>query len=134
MTRGRADMDVISERCPYVLGRSPERGGSGAPGPATARGVFHGIVASSNHAWGDGGLSGRSVLVQGVGSVGRLLATLLSEAGATVLVADADENRARNVGAEVGGTVVPPNDVIETTCDVYAPCAIGGVLSAVTIP
>jgi leucine dehydrogenase len=134
MNTGQADMDVISERCPYVLGRSPEAGGSGDPGPATARGVFHGIVASCTHAWGGGALAGRSVLVQGVGSVGHLLAQLLREAGASVLVADANATRARDVGEDVGGTVIPPADVIGTACDVYAPCAIGGVLSAETIP
>jgi leucine dehydrogenase len=134
MNTGQADMDVISERCPYVLGRSPERGGSGDPGPATARGVFHGIAASAAHVWGDAGLAGRSVLVQGVGSVGSLLARLLRDAGASVLVADADATRAGDVGAEVGGTVIPPADVIGTACDVYAPCAVGGVLSAVTVP
>src|SRR5262245_37739246 len=36
-----ADMDVIAERHRNVYCRSPENGGSGDPGPYTARGVFH---------------------------------------------------------------------------------------------
>jgi leucine dehydrogenase len=134
MNTGQADMDVIWERCPHVLGRSPQRGGSGDPGDATAIGVFHGIVASLLHLDGDATLAGRSVLIQGVGSVGRRLATLLHAAGASVRVADADPARASAVAHEVGGTVVPPGEVIGTVADVYAPCAVGGVLSAGSIP
>jgi leucine dehydrogenase len=134
MNTGQADMDVIFERCPHVFGRSPQRGGSGDPGLATAQGVFHGIEASLAHVRAGGGLAGRSVLVQGVGSVGRRLAVLLREAGAAVMVSDADADRARSVGKEVAGAVIPPPDVVGTTCDVYSPCAVGGVLSAVTVP
>ena len=81
-----ADMDVIGERTPYVFCRSVERGGSGDPGPHTARGVFHGIRASMRHAFGSDELAGRSILVQGVGHVGERLAEQLANAGARVLV------------------------------------------------
>ena len=69
-----ADMDVIGERTPYVCCRSPENGGSGDPGPATAVGVFHGIRASVARVFGSDSLAGRSVLVQGLGDVGARLA------------------------------------------------------------
>ena len=86
-----ADMDVIAERCSYVFSRSAENGGSGNPGPFTARGVYHGIRASCAHAFGSDDLTGRSVLVQGVGSVGAALADLLAADGATLLLSDVDE-------------------------------------------
>ena len=76
-----ADLDVIEEVCPHVFGNS---GGSGEPGPFTARGVFHGIRASVAHADGSPVLERKTVLVQGVGSVGARLAALLAEAGADV--------------------------------------------------
>ncbi|HWO71118.1 MAG TPA: Glu/Leu/Phe/Val dehydrogenase dimerization domain-containing protein [Actinomycetota bacterium] len=134
MNTGCADMDVIGERTEHVLGRSPERGGSGEPSPATARGVFHGIRAAALHAFGSDDLAGRSVLVQGVGAVGGRLADLLAEAGAKVLVSDVDPGRARAVAQRVGGVEVAPADAVGTECDVFAPCATGGVLSAETIP
>ena len=128
------DMDVIAERAPgHVFCRSPAHGGSGSPAPSTARGVLHGIGAAAGHALGRG-LDGLTVLVQGAGGVGGELCRLLGAAGARVLVTDLDAGRARRAAAAAGGSVVPPEDALETACDVYAPCALGGTLSAETIP
>lgn len=129
-----ADLDVIAEVSPRVFGRSVEAGGSGNPGPATARGVFYGIRASLAQASGSADLGGRTVLVQGVGSVGARLAELLAEAGATVLVTDVAAGRAAALAERLGAGVVAPDEALETECDVYAPCATGGTLSAATIP
>jgi leucine dehydrogenase len=134
MNTGQADMDVIGERTSHVLGRSPEAGGSGDPAPGTARGVFHGIVATAGRVFGSDDLSGRSVLVQGVGSVGSRLVELLREAGATLVVADVDPARAKETAERVEAATVDAEAVVGTECDVYAPCATGGVLSAATIP
>lgn len=134
MNTAPPDFDVMAETCPYVFGRSPEHGGSGEPGPTTARGVFFGIRASLAHAVGSPELEGRTVLVQGVGSVGSRLAELLAEAGASVLVSDVAEDRAREVAERIRGRVVRAEDALATECDVYAPCATGSTLSAETIP
>lgn len=129
MNTGEADMDVIWERTKYVFGRSAATGGSGNPAGPTAVGVLRGIRASLSHLYGSDGLSGRAVLVQGAGGVGAQLAEHLAQAGASVLVADIDDARAQAVAARIGGAVVAADHVIETECDVYAPCAIGGVLN-----
>jgi glutamate dehydrogenase/leucine dehydrogenase len=126
-----ADLDVVAERCPWVYGTTAAGGNSGR---GTARGVLHGIRASAEHAFGSPDLSGRTVLVQGVGSVGHDLARYLSDDGAHVLVADVDEERARKVAADTGAGVVAAADVPGCECDVYAPCAVGGVLDAESIP
>jgi leucine dehydrogenase len=122
-----ADLDVVAERCRWVYGTS---GAGGNSGRGTARGVLHGIRASVEHAFGSAGLEGRTVLVQGCGSVGADLARALAAEGATVLVSDVDAERARATGF----AVVAPDAAIGTDCDVYAPCAVGGTLSAATIP
>ena len=122
-----ADLDVIAETCPHVFGHSA---GSGEPGPFTARGVFHGIRATVAHADGSPDLAGKTVLVQGVGSVGARLAAALAEDGADVLVTDVDGDRARQVAGHIGARAVDAAEAIETVCDVYAPCATGGTLSA----
>ena len=129
-----ADLDVMAEICPYVFGRSIAHGGSGEPGPHTARGVFHGIRATAEHTLGSPSLEGRTVLVQGVGSVGARLAELLAEAGARVLVTDVADERAVRVAERIRASVVPPEEAVEAECDIYAPCATGGTLSAETIP
>jgi glutamate dehydrogenase/leucine dehydrogenase len=122
-----ADLDIVRERCQWVYGTT---GASGNSGRGTAIGVLHGIRAAVEHVFGSPDLTGRSVLVQGAGSVGQDLARLLEAEGATVLVSDIDEARA----AEAGGAVVPARDALTTDCDVYSPCAVGGTLNAETIP
>jgi leucine dehydrogenase len=127
---GEADMDVLGERTEHVFCRSSANGGSGDPSIHTALGVFHGIRASLAHALGSDELAGRTVLVQGTGSVGAKLTRLLLDAGAVVLVSDVDEERARATGAQP----VDPEGALELECDVYAPCALGATLDATTIP
>lgn len=131
---GESDMDVIAERTDHVFGRSQAKGGAGDPGPFTAVGVFHGLKASVAHVYGSDDLSGRTVLVQGVGSVGAALAELLGRDGAVVLVADVDAKRAETVAAAVGGSAIEAEQAIATECDVYAPCALGATLSAESVP
>jgi leucine dehydrogenase len=134
LNTGEADMDTISERTEFAFGLSQANGGAGDPGRYTALGVLHGIRASLAHALGDPDLGGRTVLVQGAGSVGSALAELLADAGAFVLVADVDAERAAMVAATARGVTVAADEVIGTDCDVYAPCALGGTLSTVTVP
>jgi leucine dehydrogenase len=120
------DMDTIGERTEHVFCKSVANGGSGSTAPATAVGVFHGIRASVRHALGSD-LAGVRVVVQGFGAVGSLLAQQLAEAGAEVLVSDIDPTRVD------GFETVDPADVIGTECDVYAPCAMGGTITATTV-
>jgi leucine dehydrogenase len=127
----QADLDVVAERCPWVYGTT----GAGVnSGVGTARGVLHGIRASVEHVFGSADLDGRSVLVQGVGAVGHDLVRLLSEDGARVLVSDVDDQRAAAVASEVGGGVVPAEEALTAECDVFSPCAVGGILDAESIP
>jgi leucine dehydrogenase len=129
-----ADLDVIAERCPYVYGRSEANGGAGDSGRGTARGVYHGIRASLRHAFGSDDPARRSVLVQGVGSVGGRVARALAADGAELLLSDVEADRVSALAAELGARVVAPGAVAGEPCDLYAPCAVGAVLSARTIP
>lgn len=126
------DMATIAGETRFVHGV----GGSGVadPGPYTARGVFAAMEAVARRLWGDSDLAGRRVLIQGVGDVGEPLARHLREAGAELVFSDVDEARAGALAAELGATMVPPPEVYGAPCDVFAPCAIGGVLSAETVP
>jgi leucine dehydrogenase len=132
---GPEDMDVIAETgSPYIFGRTAGAGGSGDSGLPTALGVFHGIGVACEHRFGSPSLSGKRVLVQGIGSVGRPLARRLVDAGAELLCADVDRQTLRRARTELGAEVVPPERAFETPCDVFAPCALGGILNAETIP
>ena len=133
MNTSAEDMDVIAEVCPYVFCKTDAAGGSGATAPDTAVGVFHGIRAACRFAFGSDDLHGRSVLVQGAGGVGRPLIAQLQRAGAMVIAADIDPTRL--AGLQVDGVgVVELENALTTACDVFAPCATGGVLNDRSIP
>ena len=122
-----ADLDVVAETCPWVYGTTGRGGNSGR---GTARGALHAIRAAVEHAFGSPELDGRTVLVQGAGAVGGLLARELTDAEARVLVSDVDESRAAATGCET----VPPEQALEAEVDIYSPCAVGGTLNAESIP
>lgn len=130
-----ADMDVIAETgAPYVFSRTLAAGGAGDPGPFTARGVLAGIEVVCDRLFGEQSVKGRRVLVQGAGDVGAKLIGYLGEAGAEVLFSEVDEGAIQHFRDELGVEYVPPEAVYTTECDVFAPCALGGVLNADTIP
>jgi leucine dehydrogenase len=134
MNTGPPDMDVIAERCSTVLGRTEANGGSGTSAPNTAVGVFHGIRAAAAHAFGSDELDGRTIAVQGLGAVGEPLSRMLAEAGARLTLADVDDVRAKELGEELEADVTGADRIAEAPCDVFSPCATGGVLNAETIP
>jgi len=130
-----ADMDIIAEAgAPYVFAQTSAAGGSGDPGPFTARGVLAGIKVVCEHLFDDASLKARRVLVQGAGDVGGNLIKYLRESGAQVLFSDVDEGIVRSFRDGFGLEFVPPQAVYAMECDIFAPCALGAVLNANTIP
>jgi leucine dehydrogenase len=129
---GVGDMDVIAEETDHVVGTSD---GLGDPSPITAHGVFHGIRACVEHTYGRDSLSDRHVAVQGIGKVGGRLAELLAERGATVTVTDTSEEALEEFVATYDDAErVATDDIYDVSCDVFAPCAMGGVIDDETIP
>ena len=128
-----ADMAVVASQTRYVHGVNADRTTTVDPGPFTALGVFHGIRAAVTRVFGSQDLAGIRVLIQGVGDVGEPLAGILSDAGASVMVSDVDDSRARKVAEGIGAKVVEPEGVYTTECDVFTPCAVGGVLNRETV-
>jgi leucine dehydrogenase len=128
------DMNWIRRETTYVTGASTYTGGSGDPSPVTAWGVFHGIRACLEVVYGNPDVAGRTVAIQGAGSVGYHLARYLHEGGARLIFTDISERRLARVTGEFGGSVVDGDDFYSASCDVLAPCAIGGILNAATIP
>ncbi|HVR44800.1 MAG TPA: Glu/Leu/Phe/Val dehydrogenase dimerization domain-containing protein [Thermoanaerobaculia bacterium] len=128
------DMDLIDRvAAGRAFSRTPAAGGKGSSAPPTALGVFSAIEAACEVVFGGTSLEGRTVLVQGAGSVGGLLIERLARAGATVLFTDVDAERIAAWRAR-GFRFVPPEGAISSDCDVLAPCAVGGVLHHGTIP
>lgn len=129
------DMDIIAETgAPYVFCRTPAAGGSGDSGPITALGVFTGIQVACEHVFGDASLKDRRILVQGAGSVGTTLIDYLRRSGAVVIFSDVADDAIRHFRDGLGLEFVPAENVYTTQCDIFAPCALGGVLDADSIP
>lgn len=125
------EIDWIAKQTSYVIGTSAN---GGDPADMTALGVFEGIRAALRHRTGSDQLSGVTVAIQGVGHVGYALCQQLTAAGARLVVADIlGDNIARAV-TEFGADVMPPDQIHRTAADVFAPCALGGVLDDSTIP
>ena len=129
------DMRYIREETSYVSGL-PKSGGNagGDPSPLTALGVHLGIEAAVRQRLGADSLEGIRVAVQGVGHVGLHLCRLLHAAGAKLVVADVNRDNLRKASAEVPATVVPATEILYSDVDVLAPCALGNILTSVTIP
>lgn len=130
----QADMDVLRRETPYVTGASRGLGGCGDPSPMTARGVLRAMQAAARWLWGEPSLAGRVVVVAGVGKVGRSLARMLVDEGAAVQVADVDPAAVARATRELGVEAVAPEAAHQVSCDVFAPCALGGVLDEATVP
>ncbi len=129
-----ADMKTVRERTSYVAGLDAEPGKAGGdPSPWTSLGVFESMKAAAGITFRSD-LAGSTVAVQGIGNVGLGLCRLLREAGAKLIVADIDDDRVAALAHELGAAVVGVHDIFKVGADIFAPCALGGILDHRTIP
>lgn len=126
-----ADMDFVHMETKNVAGLA---GLSGDPSPVTAHGVFRAIQASAKERWGSDDLSTKTVSLQGAGHVGYYVAKELHAAGAKLVVTDIDAERVKQVVAEFGARSVAPDEICGVQADIFAPCALGGIINDKTIP
>ncbi|HYV14362.1 MAG TPA: Glu/Leu/Phe/Val dehydrogenase [Pyrinomonadaceae bacterium] len=126
-----ADMEITRLETQYVAGLA---GQSGDPSPSTARGVFRAIQASSRFVWDTDDLSGRTVAIQGCGNVGYNLAKWLHDSGAKLIVTDVNSANLARVAGEFAAETVQPQEIFNVQADIFAPCALGGVINDQTIP
>lgn len=128
------DLKHVRAETPYVTGLPEAWGGLGDTSILTGLTVYLGMKAAAEAVWGSDSLAGRRVLVQGAGKVGTHLMEHLEAEGAELLVADVVGESARWASERFNASIVPPEDVFDTECDIYSPNALGAVLSDETIP
>jgi leucine dehydrogenase len=124
-----ADIAVMAERTTHVVGLPRELGGMGDPSPVTARGVEAAIRACCRRRLRSDELGGVHVAVIGLGHVGSHLARNLAAAGAELTVSDIDPRR-RAVADALAARWIDPEIEVVAECDVLAPCALGGTITA----
>jgi leucine dehydrogenase len=128
------DMELILSESRWVTGVSPAHGGSGDPSPVTAFGCLQGMKAALNWKFGSPSFEGRSVAVQGLGSVGYHLAKYLQREGAKIFAADIDSDAVDRAVEDFSVEATPVGEILQVECDVVAPCALGAMLNADSIP
>ncbi|MGY6645668.1 MAG: Glu/Leu/Phe/Val family dehydrogenase [Salinarimonas sp.] len=131
---GVQDMEHVRETTRHVAGLARGAHASGDPSPTTARGIFDGLRRAVAQRLKRDDLTGLHVAVQGLGHVGWYLCTHLHNAGAKLIVSDIDVTRVERAVSEFGATACPPQDILAVEADVLAPCALGAVLNARSIP
>ena len=126
-----ADMDFVHMETEYVAGLENR---SGDPSPVTARGVFRAIQASARARWGSENIEGRTVVLQGLGNVGYFLCRELHTAGAKLIVTDIDPHRVKRTVQQFEAKAVEPDAIYSQKGDIFAPCALGGIINDDTLP
>ena len=131
---GPADLDIIYQETDYVVGISESYGSSGNPSPVTAFGVYRAMMRTAKEVFGDDSLEGKTVAIQGCGSVAYSLCEYLHEAGAKMIVTDINEEAVERVVNDFGAEKVGVDEIFEVEADIFAPCALGAILNDTTIP
>ncbi|GIE35642.1 leucine dehydrogenase [Actinoplanes italicus] len=124
---GPDDMEIIGDRTDHVLCRSADSS------PGTAAGAVAALRAVVADRFGSPSLEGRSCAVLGVGRVGTHLVESLTAAGARVIASDVDASR-RTAVESLGATWTDPRGCLTAEVDVLVPAALGGLLTAATVP
>jgi leucine dehydrogenase len=132
---GRDDMDIVRRETRFVGGVSTALGGSGDPSPVTAYGVYLAMLACAEETWREHSLRGRRVAVQGAGKVGyHLIKHLVEDGGAEVIVADVDVDAVARAVRDFGVQTAAADRIHAIECDVFAPCALGGIINDESLP
>ena len=124
---GASDIEQINEVTKYVSGTPAV---SGNPSPFTARGVYMGMKAGASVKFGSDSLKGKTIVVQGLGSVGYALCGHLHKEGANLKVYDINSTVMEKAVKEFGAAAVAPDEFLSTGCDIFAPCAMGALINA----
>jgi|SRR5699024_3258920 len=129
------DMVYSALESDYIVGLPAEYGGFGDSSKPTAYGIYMAIKASAKTAFGNDSLRNLTVAVQGAGAVGSQVVEYLAEEGAKILLSDMTEDNIKALTSRFPEIeVVDPDKIYEQDCDVFTPCALGGIINDETIP
>ena len=130
---GAGDVGVSPEDVEYLRTHSPHLAREVSTqldsGHYTAVGLLAAMRGVARVLWSSDDLRGRTIIVQGCGKVGSVLASLLQATGAQVAVCDLDEVRAAALARATGATLLPAERALSEPCDILSPCAVGPVFT-----
>ena len=126
------DLEYVRQETAHVVGLPTTAGGSGDTSIMTGLGIYMGMKACARQVWGNESLAGKKVAMQGFGKVAVYAAHHLLKEDARLVVTDVFEgamDRARDLGI----AVVAPDQIYDQECDIFSPCALGGIINKETI-
>ncbi len=127
------DVGVMRKATKFLVGLEHEKS-SGNPSPFTAWGIYRGIQSVLQKLDGNPSVAGKRIAIQGLGSVGELLLSYLFWNGAEVIATDPDKEKLQRLAAQYGIETCGLDEIYQVPCDVFSPCALGGILNSQTIP
>jgi leucine dehydrogenase len=128
---GDAEIRWMAAETEFVA--PPEGTGPGDLAGATAAGVFAGMAAALRSLDGEEDWGNRTVVVQGLGRVGLRVAERLRGLQVRVLATEVDANRLARAQQDLGVEPLEPGSEFGVSCDIFSPCAMGGILHDITI-
>lgn len=120
-----SDLAIVGEETRWVATDAAD--GPGDLAAATAEGVLAAWLALAEQL--DLRPERMHCVVQGLGAVGMGLCARLAERGVRCSVFDVVPERVAQAVAQFGAVALAADQVTSTPCDVFAPCALGGVLT-----
>ena len=122
--------DWMAAETDHVMGGlTVSRGGN--PAPFTSLGAFNGMKASLAHAGRPVDFAGLTVGIQGLGQTGYRLAKLVTSHGGAVVATDVSPHAISKASKELDIKVLGDDEsLLDIDIDIFAPCALGGVLGA----
>lgn len=128
-----SDMAIVREETRFVAGLVEGAAASGDPSPVTAKGVYLGIREVARRLFGTDDLNGRTIAVQGVGSVGGYTCDHLAAAGAKLIITDIDQDALSAVAKRTGARIVAPDEIYGTDAEIFSPNALGAIINEKTL-
>jgi len=128
---GEAEIRWMASQTEFVA--PPGDDGPGDLAGATATGVFAGMTAALRLLDGAEDWARRTVVIQGLGRVGLKVAERLRGLEVRVLATDVDTDRLDRAQEELGIEPLEAGSEFGVSCDIFSPCAMGGILHDVTI-
>ena len=128
-----ADADIMAEECDYIFARASEFEPDFPPSHFTSIGGVHAIRAMANYLRGSDDMDGLSVAVQGVGQTGADMIGQLVEQGVRIVATDINEAALAQMVEQHGVQAVTPDEIYSQDVDIFAPCAMGGIINDNTI-
>lgn len=126
------DLIDIKRETPYVVALPEIYGGSGDTSATTAWGVYNGMLACAQEAFGVSSLDGLTIAVQGVGNIGsHLIETIMRNAkNVRLVMSDIDYDCMKKVQDKYPETkIASPSEILQMECDIMAPCALGRIFT-----